>query len=203
MRNISILILVVTILWGGCAKDELSPELSVVLVENADENYSITVTSNIAWVATEDAAWFTLNPTSDTGNCTIVVSVEENTTTAREATITVKGGTLTETVTIQAAAISEPHEILEFTCTPTYSNVSLRATAKSILVDWGDGSEKEYTNLNGTFFSFTHAYVNNAVRQKLIRQYEGGRPILNLLCEIHPTLRICHIESAIRYRSFG
>jgi len=63
---------------------------------------SVTVSSNQAWAASDNASWLTVNPTSGSNNGTITASV--NTATAvlgpNNATITVTGGGITRTVTV-------------------------------------------------------------------------------------------------------
>lgn len=52
--------------------------------------FDITVTSNIAWLASESVSWLSLSPSGGSGNGTITVTVSENTTiTPRSADITV------------------------------------------------------------------------------------------------------------------
>ena len=62
---------------------------------------TITVTSNGSWTATENAAWLTLSKTSGTGNASITVTLQPNTTSsARTAPITFTCGSVTKTLSI-------------------------------------------------------------------------------------------------------
>ena len=69
---------------------------------------SFNVTSNQNWVATADADWVSLEPASGSASekaVAVKVTAEDNeTTTAREATVTVKAGELSKTVKVKQAA---------------------------------------------------------------------------------------------------
>jgi Leucine-rich repeat (LRR) protein len=126
-------------------------------------SYPLTVTGNIAWTAEKsNAAWLTLNPTAGTGNGIVAVSVAENTATEpRTATITVTASDIVRTVTVTQAAASttqpgaELKESLVFTFTG--NEVEFNATAKSIAVDWGDGTEEKLSKLKDTAVRHTYA----------------------------------------------
>ncbi len=63
-----------------------------------------TVTSNISWSVSDDAAWLTVSPPSGSGNGTITATYQENTTTSqRFGTISITGGGITRTVTVTQA----------------------------------------------------------------------------------------------------
>lgn len=68
--------------------------------EKAGGNETITVTANVAWTASSDADWLTIDPASGTNNGTITVTATENGTDARNATITITDGTITKTVPV-------------------------------------------------------------------------------------------------------
>jgi uncharacterized protein (TIGR02145 family) len=106
-------------LFAGCAEDDPTnpivgdptPELSIapasINATAAAGSYSITITSNVSWTATTTAEWLTLSPASGEGNGAVTVNVTGNTTVeARNATITVAAGTLTETVTLVQAGVN-------------------------------------------------------------------------------------------------
>ena len=69
---------------------------------------SFNVTSNQNWVASADADWVSIEPASGSASekaVTVKVTAEDNeTTAAREATVTVKAGELTKTVKVNQAA---------------------------------------------------------------------------------------------------
>ena len=63
-------------------------------------NETISVTANVAWTASSDADWLTIDPASGTNNGTITVTATENGVDARNATITITDGTITKTVSV-------------------------------------------------------------------------------------------------------
>jgi hypothetical protein len=64
-------------------------------------NTTFTVTSNVNWVANDDADWLTISPVSDSSDGVITASYTENTTSSqRIGTITVVGSGITRTVTV-------------------------------------------------------------------------------------------------------
>ena len=70
-------------------------------------NTSVTVTSNVSWTASSDAAaWLTVTPASGSNNGTLTINATANTgTAARTGTITVTGGGVTQTVVVTQAAV--------------------------------------------------------------------------------------------------
>jgi outer membrane lipoprotein-sorting protein len=86
------------------APDNPSGELSVspptVNAAAAAGTYAIGVISNVAWSATVDADWLSLNPSAGENNGTITLHVSENTAAPRTATITVTAGALSKTTTV-------------------------------------------------------------------------------------------------------
>jgi hypothetical protein len=85
----------------------LSVSTATVDATAAAGTYAITVTSNMAWTATVDAAgtWCPVTPASATGNGTVTVSVSENPTVAsRAATVTITAGSLNQAVVVTQEA---------------------------------------------------------------------------------------------------
>jgi len=88
----------------------VTPELTLntasVAAFNAAANYAVTVTCNTAWTAavSNNATWCTVSPKTATGNGTLTVSVTENTTSERTATVTISAGTLTKTIAVTQLA---------------------------------------------------------------------------------------------------
>lgn len=73
--------------------------------QSSASDSSLGITSNTTWSITDDATWLSVNTSSGTGNATIIVSVTANTSTARNATITITyAGGLTKTVSVSQAA---------------------------------------------------------------------------------------------------
>ena len=98
----------------SCKQEEVveTPSLeldktSVSLAATSGEA-SFNVTTNQAWVATADADWVSLDPSSGEGSSeavTVKVTAEDNESTeARTATVTVQAGELTKTVEVSQAA---------------------------------------------------------------------------------------------------
>lgn len=95
-------------LWQSPAESTTSTTL---LVTPATQNVgaaagatTFTVTSNLSWTVTDNAAWLTVSPTSGSNNGTLTASYQANTSTSpRTATITVTAGTLSQTVTVVQA----------------------------------------------------------------------------------------------------
>ncbi|MEO1652931.1 MAG: PA14 domain-containing protein, partial [Bacteroidota bacterium] len=66
---------------------------------------SITVTANIAWTVTSDQNWVTFNPDQGNGDGSFDIIVAANTSgVARNATVTVAGGSITQTVAVSQEA---------------------------------------------------------------------------------------------------
>ena len=75
----------------------------------AASNNTFDITSNSSWTVTDDASWLSCSPTEGKNNQTISVTVSENTNKAeRNATITVKCGNLTRTISVKQAAPATP-----------------------------------------------------------------------------------------------
>ncbi|MDR0421991.1 MAG: hypothetical protein LBH72_03145 [Proteiniphilum sp.] len=161
----------------SCIEVGEAPNLSVapetLNLENVAGSGTITVTCSAGWVAESNVAWLTLSPKSGTGNGEVIVTATENAAMeAREAKITftagsaekgiigVTGGITDKTVTVrQAGAAPKLDKSVEFTFTGNV--ITFYATAKSITVDWEDGSALgEYDNLYDT--GVTHTYASNA-----------------------------------------
>ena len=102
----------------ACKQDEPveTPSLEVsqesLELTATEAEASFDVTSNVAWTATADQDWVSLDPASGDASkkaVAVTVTAEDNTATeARTATVTVKAGDLTKTVALtQAAAEAE------------------------------------------------------------------------------------------------
>ena len=102
----------------ACKQDEPveTPSLEVsqesLELTATEAEASFDVTSNVAWTATADQDWVSLDPASGDASknaVTVTVTAENNTANeARTATVTVKAGDLTKTVALtQAAAEAE------------------------------------------------------------------------------------------------
>ena len=104
---------------------EVEPVLEVdkteVSVAATSAEATFNVTANNSWTATTEADWVTLDPPTGEGAAEAVavkVTAEDNEATeARTATVTVKSGELTKTVTVNQAA-AEPKEEVDPQPTP-------------------------------------------------------------------------------------
>ena len=85
---------------------EVSTETVSVAATAGEATFNVT--ANQSWVATADADWVSMDPSSGDASekaVTVMVTAEDNETTeARTATVTVKAGKLTKTVTVNQAA---------------------------------------------------------------------------------------------------
>ena len=71
------------------------------LVNETTQNYSIAVLSNTTWTASESLGWISVTGDSGTGDGSVTVVIEENTSTSnRDGTITFTTGSVTEDHTI-------------------------------------------------------------------------------------------------------
>jgi hypothetical protein len=88
-------------LTGGAT---LSVSPSSLNFTSSAGSQNLAVTSDIAWTASDNQAWITLNPASGSGNGTIVVSVTSNSGSARNGTVTVTGSGIIRNITISQSA---------------------------------------------------------------------------------------------------
>jgi hypothetical protein len=131
------------IIAGGCSGKKSADSLVLTaspgeITSTADSgSYSITVICGTAWTATSNAEWCTV--TFVEGDSIITAKVAENPATeSRATTITIVADTLAYIVAVNQAMRKK---IIEFTFTG--DAVRFYATAKSIVVDGGDGSINE------------------------------------------------------------
>ena len=81
----------------------VDPPNQDVSYQTGDTTFSVT--SNLTWSVSDNAAWLTVSPPGGTGNEVLIATYTENTTTSqRIGTITVTGGGITEQVTVTQAA---------------------------------------------------------------------------------------------------
>lgn len=90
---------------------KLEVDKTAVSVEATSGEASFSITSNQSWVATADADWVSLDPSSGEASeeaVAVKVTAEDNETTeARKAIVTVKAGELTKTVEVSQAGTQE------------------------------------------------------------------------------------------------
>ena len=140
----------------ACKQDEPveTPELDVdkasVEVAATAGEASFNVTSNQNWVASADVDWVSLEPASGAASekaVTVKVTAEDNeTTAAREATVTVKAGDLTKTVKVTQVAAGE-------TPAPDHSEWALVGTFGEDN-NWNPASELYLSVLDEEYFVY-------------------------------------------------
>ena len=98
-------------------EEELVENLSLSSVSEFSANgetASVTITSNLDWTATDNTNWITITPSSGANNGLINVSVVANSTdNKRTGILTVKGGSITKTLTITQAAQEQNSGVLD------------------------------------------------------------------------------------------
>ncbi|MCF8297575.1 MAG: T9SS type A sorting domain-containing protein, partial [Saprospiraceae bacterium] len=120
-------------------------------VGDAAGSTNFTITSNVAWSATDDATWLSLSPASGNGNGTLTATFTANTTVnPRTATLTFTGsGVSNQTVTVTQAGITANLSI-----SPPSQNVASSAgnTSFNILsnTSWSAVTNATWLSLNPT-----------------------------------------------------
>jgi poly(beta-D-mannuronate) lyase len=111
LSNIFFTFLILASLISCSSKDsneELSENLYIALTSEFSENggsQSVVLTSNLDWIATTDANWITITPSSGSDDGSIDVSVDENiTNNKRSGIVTVSGGSISKTLSVTQSA---------------------------------------------------------------------------------------------------
>lgn len=79
---------------------------SITLDAPAGSSRAVNVTSNVAWTASADRSWLNIDKASGTGNGSITVMAQENTSvTSRTGILTVVGGGITTTVSVTQSGV--------------------------------------------------------------------------------------------------
>jgi len=143
-----------------------------VLVEDLDissisefsanqETQSVTVTSNLYWLVSENISWISVTPTFGNANGSIDISVDVNTTTAiRSGTITVSGGNISKSITVIQAAGEEQSNELDPNSAPS-ENFDLSTWNLSIPVDQGNGTATtiSVSQINNSYENSNYFYT--------------------------------------------
>jgi Leucine-rich repeat (LRR) protein len=138
-------------------------------------DYTIEITSNVAWTATSAETWCSVSPTSGSGSGVLTLAVAENTSIAtRTATVTVKAGDLNcDIIVIQTSVHTAPAVVF----TSDRQLITFLASAQKLIVNWGDGEISEYNNLRyGTYISYSYLTATTHT----IQIYEEKLTALNL-----------------------
>ncbi len=64
------------------------------------------VSANVAWTASSDQPWVTINPASGTGNATITLTAADTTIASRSATVTLQSGSISEKVVVLQTSLA-------------------------------------------------------------------------------------------------
>ena len=123
----------------SCEKEkviELSVSPVAVNFNVEGGNQAVTVSCNDNWTATAAADWITLSPSAGEGNGSLGISVAANTSfDARESSVTVKAGNLTQTVKVGQLGLAPDLKVApeSIDAAPAGETVTVTITAN---VDW-------------------------------------------------------------------
>ena len=104
-------------------------ESSIILSHAANSSGTFNVTSNTSWSVTGDKSWIHFSPSSYSGNKTIIITVDENTSTSsRSGTVTIKtsDNSISKTVAITQQGANEQKNL-----TVSRSSITLGYAANS------------------------------------------------------------------------
>ncbi|WP_185731535.1 BACON domain-containing protein [Larkinella rosea] len=92
---------------GGGTTNNLVVSPTTVSASSASSTPTITITSNVAWTASENLDWLSLNASSGSNNGSFMINITANTTSnTRSGSITVTGGGITQTITVSQSPAS-------------------------------------------------------------------------------------------------
>ena len=94
------------VLKNAAVGNSLTVSPTSLSVGSAAGTSTIAVTSNVSWTTTDNQTWITVTPASGSNNANITVSVTANTGAARSGTVTVTGGSITQTINVSQSAAS-------------------------------------------------------------------------------------------------
>ena len=177
LLNIFFAFLVFIFLFIGCSKDAADDIEEQDIVENlsltsitgltADENtLAITITSNLAWSATDSVSWIAISPSSGTNNGVINIIVDANSTdNVRTGLITVSGGSITKSLTVVQPAKEADNGSsggLDATKTPS-ENFDLSTWNLSIPENQGNGTASTVTvsQINNKYENSKYFYTGS------------------------------------------
>ena len=92
-------------LYARWTANTLTVSLSSLTLGASAESQTFSVSGNVSWTVTNNTTWLTISPTSGSDGGTVMVMATANTSTeSRNATITVTGGGITNTIIVTQAA---------------------------------------------------------------------------------------------------
>jgi len=172
--KIIMLLMGISFFLSTCKKpeDEIPPSLNVnpttKEIDQNTGNFNVSVTSTVAWTASCDKNWITLEPLSGIGNGTVKADFQANAaTTPRTANIIFKGVNVEDRIVSVTQSGIQP--IL--TITPALQNVSVDAGSTTINIvsnlSWSVSSDQTWCTLaqsSGTGnASLTVNYLTNKI----------------------------------------
>lgn len=143
---------------------------------------SASITSNVAWTASSNQAWVTLQQTSGNGNGTLNFTIYSNTTTnARMAVITISGGGVTKTINISQSGIAPVLTVTPTTLTAPAAGLSNAPITVTANVAWTVSSNQAWVTVsqqsgsnNGTILLTVGANASTTQRTATVTISGGG-----------------------------
>ena len=148
---------------GSTPIEQLSISASALSAPANGGSFSLAVTSNLGWSATDNRSWISLSPSSGSNNGTVTVTVSPNTgTSGRTGALTFTGGSLTRSVSVTQGGVAAnqapvanagPDISVTDTNLDGQENVSLNGSASSddqgvTSYVWTEGSQQIATGVN-------------------------------------------------------
>jgi hypothetical protein len=169
-------------------------------VAAAAGNFAITLTSNVNWTVSSNAAWLTAAPTSGSNNGSITASYTANTGAARTGVLTFSGSGLTRTVTVTQAtpnlAVTPATQSVSpvegsFAITLT-SNVAWTVSSNAAWLSAGDASGSNNATVNANYADNTGA----SSRSGILTFTGGGLSRTVTVTQAAPSLTVTPTTSA-------
>ena len=163
-------------------------------------NFAITLTSNVNWTVSSNAAWLTAAPTSGSNDGSITASYTANTGAARTGVLTFSGSGLTRTVTVTQAtpnlAVTPATQSVSpiegsFAITLT-SNVAWTVSSNAAWLSAGDASGSNNATVNANYADNTGA----SSRSGILTFTGGGLSRTVTVTQAAPSLTVTPTTSA-------
>lgn len=160
----------------------LNVSLQTLSTTASQSTSSATITSNVAWTASSNQAWVTLQQTSGSGNGTLSFTISTNTTTsARSAIITISGGGITRTILIVQSGAAASLTVSPVAFAPSSAGISNFPVAVTANVAWTVSSNQAWATVspssgtnNGTFALTVAANAATTQRTATLTISGGG-----------------------------
>jgi hypothetical protein len=165
----------VTITQAAASTLNVSPDLQSVT--NTAGGFVFALTSNISWTITSNAAWLTTNVSSGSNNASVTTNYTANTGIARTGILTISGGGITKTVTVNQAAVSSL--VVTPTVQPAPNTAGSFGIAVLANVSWTITSNAAWLTTNSTAGAndgtITASYdANTGVARSGVLTFAGG-----------------------------